>query len=116
MIDIEPQALAGAWRALCSSVLLQGVQQMESSSKLCKPGSRWKLTGKGGIDKELLYQKAHAKAWISGGVGAITFEECCEAMDVDPVRAREKIMEFCRENRRRPVKLRMPGDNSPECP
>lgn len=102
MHDIDEEAIAGGWRALCIGVLVQGVQRVEAASKLQKPGSKSKLNGNGGLDKEILKQRAIAKEWIKGGVGLVTFEDCCEAMEVDPDNARQKIEGWCYERRRRP--------------
>ena len=104
MTDLEPEALAGAWKYLCVNVLFQGVHMAERESKLCRPGSRWKLNGQGGIDKELIHQKTGAREWIAGDRGVVTFEECCEAMGVDPERARQKIMQYCHDRKRKPLK------------
>jgi len=103
MHDLAMEALEGAWRSLCVGMLAQGILKVEASSKLHKPGSKQKCNGDGGLDKELLKQKAEAKKWISGGVGIVTFEECCEAAGVDPERARERIAGWCRDRRRKPV-------------
>ena len=102
MHDIEQEALAGGWRALCVGVMLQGIQRVEASSKLHKPGSKQKIDGNGGLDKEILKQRTQAREWLEGGIGLVTFEDCCEAMDVDPDKAREKIRDWCYERRRRP--------------
>jgi hypothetical protein len=102
--DIESEALEGGWKSLCVGVLLQGVQRMEASSKLFKPGSRHKIEGNGGADKELLHQRTQARAWLEGGVGAITFEDCCNAMGVDPERTRRKIVDWCHSRKRKPRK------------
>jgi|694.fasta_scaffold130905_5 hypothetical protein len=104
MTDLEPEALAGAWKYLCVNVLFQGVHMAEAESKLCKPGSRWKVNGQGGIDKELIHQKAEAREWIEGGRGLITFEDCCEAMGFEPEKARQKILEYCQSRKRKPLK------------
>jgi len=103
MHDIEHEALAGGWRALCVGVMLQGVQRAEASSKLYKPGAKHKIDGNGGMDKEVLKQRAQAREWIKGGVGLVTFEDCCEAMELDPDRTRSRIDEWCYEKRRTPL-------------
>ena len=102
MHDIEGEAIAGGWRALCVGVLLQGIQKAEADSKLYKPGIKTRGEGHGGVDKEVLKQRANAKKWIEGGVGIVTFEECCEAVGVDPDVTREKIKDWCNDRKRRP--------------
>jgi len=112
MNNIEYEAVAGAWRSLCIGVLLQGIQRVEADSKLFKRGSRYKTDGLGGLDKELLNQRVQAREWIAGGIGTITFEECCEAVGVDPGWTRKKVEEWCRERRRRPLSDWTFGDSS----
>lgn len=103
MLDsLESEVVEGGWRSLCIGVLLQAVQRVEASSKLFKPGAKVKMTGSGGMDKELLKQRTQAREWFYGRVGLVTFEDCCEAMGVEPDRTREKIMQWCEERKREP--------------
>jgi uncharacterized protein (DUF58 family) len=57
--------------------------------------------GKGATHSKADYARALARSLAAllirqqDAVGVVTFEDCCEAMDVDPVRAREKILEYC---------------------
>lgn len=94
MVDVDGAVCAGAWRFLCAGLMVQAVQRLEPA---------WNPTGKrrfsgdkaGGYVKETAYQKREARQWIEGGVGLITFEDCCDAIDVDPDRAREAIETHC---------------------
>jgi hypothetical protein len=103
MRDIEHEALAGGWRSLCVGVLLQAIQRAEASSKLCKPELKRRLDGHGGWDKEILNQRSVARTWIEGGIGTITFEDCCEAVGVDPDRTRSRIYDWCQSRKRKPM-------------
>lgn len=95
---IEDVVLRGAWHYLCVGVFVQAVQRIAEATNL------WSLKKnaavKSSIDKEAVYQREAARRWIEGGVGLVTFEDCCEAMEVEPARAREKIREYCNKRKR----------------
>jgi hypothetical protein len=95
MESIEEAAMSGAWKALCAGVLLQAVERLRLEVKLHKPGSKYRTKGDSGLHKEKLHQRVVAREWIEGGVGLITFEDCCESVGVDPDRARIRIMNHC---------------------
>lgn len=101
MTTLEGEVIEGGWRYLCLGMLVQAVTRMKEEKRLRKNQIEYRLKGSSGLDKELIHQKAHAKDWIEGGVGLITFEECCETVGVDPGRAREKIQEYCARTWRR---------------
>jgi len=90
---IEDATVLGAWHYLCVGVMLQAVVR---SADRC---SRWESKNGRKIDKEIIYQREAARRWLEGGVGLVTFEDCCEALDVDPARAREKIQAYCQSVR-----------------
>jgi hypothetical protein len=98
---IEDATVQGAWHYLCVGVLTQAVTRAAEATNL------WALKQNAsvryGIDKEGIHQRETAKRWLAGGVGTITFEDCCDAMGIDPDRAREKIQRYCYQRRR--VKL-----------
>lgn len=94
--DIE--VASGAWKALCAGVLLQAVRRMESSARDRKPLS-FTINRAGGNCKEHISQKKGASEWIQGGVGAITFEDCCDALQIDSCRARDLIEKHCLNSR-----------------
>jgi hypothetical protein len=103
MQTIEDAAVAGAWKSLCAGVMLHAVERLSAETKLHRPGSTYKTRGDSGLYKEKLHQKTYAKQWIEGGIGSITFEDCCESLGVDPGRVRSRIVEYCHERRRRPA-------------
>lgn len=103
MHDIEDEMYEGGWRCLCAGVLLHAVTRMASDRKMHPMGSKYKTEGSGGLDKELLRQKSNAKDWISGGVGLVTFEDCCDSLGVDPDITRQKIEDYCGSRRSRAV-------------
>lgn len=91
----EDEMIAGGWKCLCAGVLLQAVQRIRSERRMHKPGSKYRTKGTSGLDKELLHQRSSARDWIEGGIGVITFEDCCDSVGVDPEEARRKIEEYC---------------------
>lgn len=101
--SIQDDILTGAWRALCVRLLTQAVQRMAAETNLFHRAAYIKKNSRGGNCKEGIYQKREARSWIDGGVGVITYEECCEAMGVDPDRAREKIVTYCHARKREPL-------------
>lgn len=84
-------------------LLTQAVHRMAAETNLFHKAAYVKKNSRGGNCKEGIYQKREARSWIDGGVGIITYEECCEALDVDPDRAREKIAAYCHKRRRTPI-------------
>jgi len=109
MKSLEHEAMAGAWKCLCVNVMLQACVRLEGDFKLHKPGSIHRLDGNGGLDKEVINQRLAARDWIDGGVGAVTFEDCCEALQVDPDVTRERILQYCRDRKRKPMGLERAG-------
>ena len=102
MVSVENEAVEGGWRALCIGMMVQAVIRMKEEKKINRNTISYRLRGCSGLDKEILHQKAYAKDWIEGGIGQITFEECCESIGVDAARAREKIYEYCQKTWRKP--------------
>jgi hypothetical protein len=104
--DLDPDILVGAWRLLCVGVMHQAVAKVEAGSKIYKTKSRYRMHGNSGLDKELLHQRTQAREWLKGGVGLVTFEEACEVLNVEPERARQKILARARDRRRMPLEKR----------
>jgi len=105
-MEIDAAEAAGGWRLLCASILLQAVQRTEESTKLYKAGRfgigyDWQNT-RNGADKERIKQRTQARDWLDGGIGVITYEECCEVLGLEPELFREKVMEWCRSRKRKP--------------
>lgn len=99
MEKIEDEIVCGGWRCLCIGVLVNAVQQIESNSKIFRVDSH-RLGSSSGTDKEALANKKRAKEWLDGGVGLVTFEDCCAAMNIHPDKAREAILQRARSRRR----------------
>lgn len=105
MIAVEREVCAGGWRMLCAGLLVQAVQRLEAEG--LRAGSPKYMTGAdGGNLKESVFQRREAKQWVDGGIGTITFEDCCEALGVDAERARKSIAKHCSEPTHRSKRLR----------
>lgn len=85
----------GAWRLLCSNMLFFAIDALKNKRTAPTPKPGRSLSRQSGLVKEWLRYPVEARAWIEGGVGEITFEECCEVMEVDPGRAKRMILEVC---------------------
>jgi hypothetical protein len=96
--NLDDITLMGGWRLLCVSAMHYCVRsfveerQMNSQGKGFSTKYRW---------SEGRRQKSDAEKWMDGGVGSITFEDACEAMDVLPEVARRKIVDFAHRNKRK---------------
>lgn len=103
MDKIEDEIVMGGWRCMCIGVLLNAIKEVEAQRKLFK--ERCCHVGRSsGPSREKLWADSSIKKWLDGGVGVITFEDCCSVMDLDPDRARQMILIRAR-NRRRMVEL-----------
>jgi hypothetical protein len=98
-VTLDRQELAGAWKALCAALLAQAVERKrveENISSRHKQPVHW-------FRKEECRQRSQARCWLDGGVGVVTFEDCCEALDVEPSYIRKKIKGYCQERKRKPI-------------
>lgn len=85
MHSIEDEMYAGGWKCLCASVMLQAVNEMRGS------GPKGRSRSLSGSYKEWARQRASAREWVKGGIGAITFEDCCDSLGVSSDRARRLL-------------------------
>jgi hypothetical protein len=104
--DTQPEVVSGAWHLLCVGVMSQAVHRLAAENNLFNNKHYSNRIDGGGACKERNHQKVQAREWLKGGVGLVTYEDCCEEMGVDPARAREKIMAWCRTRKR--IKLPPP--------
>lgn len=72
----ESDEIAAAYRAICAMLIVKSATTTSKPSRLRKMEAT---------------QKIAARDWLQGGSGLITFEEACEALDVDPDMARRGI-------------------------
>lgn len=90
MTDIENVIVAGGWKCLCAGVMLQAVERL-MGSRARGPRSKHPRRRIGNVCRDGATQLQAASDWIGGGVGLITFEDCCESIGVSPERARRII-------------------------
>lgn len=95
MRDIDDTVYEGAWRLLCVNMMFQAVQNMKRDRRLYRPGTTYRDKKLSGLDKGTLQYRAVARDWLDGGVGLVTFEDCCDTLGVDPDRARDRIVSYC---------------------
>lgn len=76
--SLLPDEIEGAWKLLCTNVLMRAAHVVRGNTY---------------TNKEWLRQKREAMRWIEGSRGIITFEDACSAVGMDPDRARDMIAE-----------------------
>jgi hypothetical protein len=84
---LDSVTIQGAWKYLCSAVMLQAVQSVR--------GARLRGPEAYAPEKRLRDSSAEiadAWDWIGGGTGVISFEDCCESLGVDAERARRILI------------------------
>lgn len=92
--QLEERTLRGGWRLLCIATLRDAVAQLEEESALfARRREKWRHT-----------QPSYAEQWLGGGVGTVTFEDCCEVMGVTPEVARQKIEDYALDAGRRSLR------------
>jgi hypothetical protein len=99
MEKIEDEIVTGGWRCLCIGVLLHAIHQVESNGKIFRPDSH-RVGRASGTDKDAMFNRRAAEKWFDGGRGVVTFEDCCEVMNINPEQARSKIKKRAWDNRR----------------
>jgi hypothetical protein len=95
---LDSQTIAGAWRALCAGMIAHAVEAMRAETTLLlktRERPRW-------FKKDEMQFRKQSISWLDGGRGVVTYEDCCEALDIDPGRLRNGIVDHCKKNRRRP--------------
>lgn len=90
MTDIEHEITAGGWKCLCAGVMLQAVERL-IGTRIRGPRATAPQRKIGELCRDGAIQKQTAIDWLAGGVGVITFEDCCESLGVDSERARRAI-------------------------
>ena len=105
---LDDYEVEGAWRSLCSTMLLQSVQTLEAASKLyrctraCVSGSSRAKKANARRDVHNSRRRVVATEWFAGGVGTITYEDCCEASGLNPEVMRHRIEDWCKQRKRTP--------------
>jgi len=83
--ELELMQMLGGWKNLCNMM-------MHDAVKLVANGKvKHYNNGSGPTEDDRLA----SQRWIEGGVGVVTFEDCCVMLDQDPERARKMINEWC---------------------
>ena len=87
--EMEYLNLAGSWRLICLATMSHAVHDLAESRNLFVIRA-----GKG-------RDASHTERWLEGGVGTVSFEECCEVLEVMPDVARKKILSHAERMKRK---------------
>lgn len=97
-VELDEVTLRGGWKLLCVQLLHHCVNMVAQERNLWVQQRR---TGyETGLAKEGVRARSTGCRWMEGGCGAVTFEECCEAVGVAPDVARQRIEEYAHSRRR----------------
>lgn len=86
--------IAGAYRSICAMLLLR------TANVVLRPARTRNMEAQ---------QKKTAREWLQGNRGIITFEEACQAIDVDPSSMRRQMLDRVREHQYLPKKRPFPS-------
>ena len=73
-----------AWRRLCTDLINSAALTIGKGYRHADLGSA----------EERAYARQCAQRWLNGGIGTITFEQACDAVDCDPETSRRLIKKF----------------------
>jgi hypothetical protein len=88
--SLTPEELEGAYRKLCGAMLVQTALSLSTRAAHRKDD----------YGEEMGYQKEASRRWLDGGVGRITFEEACDAVDMAPDYVRNGMEDYLSSSRR----------------
>lgn len=95
---LDDLTITGGWRLLCVGLLHDAAQRIAESRNVFRK-ARVPASSRGwGMQQQDDW--AAAERWLDGGVGVVTFEDCCDLLSVDPAIARRKIEEYAHGKRR----------------
>jgi hypothetical protein len=90
--ELDAMTLAGGWKLLCVSTLNHSVHHLvQERSQSVRREYYLSRTGRRRIGQA---QKSDLERWMEGGVGVVTFEDCCACLSIQPEIAREKIGKY----------------------
>jgi hypothetical protein len=98
--QLDELTIRGGWHLLCTNLLHDATMRVKEARNVFRKarGVEAYADRGWGISQRDAWESA--ERWIKGGVGVITFEDCCDMMNVSPEVARQKIEEYAHENRR----------------
>jgi len=84
--SVEAAETEGAWKMLCCNMLYQAVRRAS--------GNDDRYYGKGYSSNRGEYeaQRVAAIKWLRGGVGIVTYEDCCDALGFDVEAVSERLV------------------------
>jgi hypothetical protein len=90
--NLSPEEIEGGYRRLCASLLVSSAYAMAENTRGIQPDKRRAVAP---FLRQVRKQREVAREWVNGGIGALTFEECCDAIDVQPDRMRADLQKHC---------------------
>jgi hypothetical protein len=84
---LSGEEIEGGYRRLCGALLVTAATALCQRPRRVWPSDTYR--------QELARQEEVARRWSKGGVGVLTFEEACEAIDWEPAAMREEMGRHC---------------------
>lgn len=86
--DISCVEIANAYRAICAAMMMRAAQVMR-----CKT-----------LRSDEIDMKKIARSWVTAGGGLISFENCCNALDLYEPQAKQAILRYAGGDGQMPIK------------
>lgn len=83
--SIEDTEREGGWKMLCCNMLYQAVRRASGVEDRYKGKPQTSYRG------EYEAQRVAAIEWLMGGVGTVTYEDCCDALGFNPEAVSERL-------------------------
>jgi hypothetical protein len=101
--NLTAEEIEGGYRRLCGSLLVSTAYALAEKPRAQCPGRKLRP-----FLREVQRQREIARDWLEGG-GAITFDECCAAVEVAPDRMRADLLTHCQPGTRKGWKIQPPS-------
>jgi len=90
--NLTPEEIEGGYRRLCASLLVSSAYALAENTRGIQPDRRRPVAP---FLRQVRRQREVAREWVEGGIGVLTFEEACLAIDVEPDRMRADLRKHC---------------------
>ncbi len=98
--SIDDLTIRGGWRMLCVGLMADATTRIKEARNLYRKArgiDHYACRSFGMMQRD---SWEAAERWMQGGVGTVTFEDCCAVLEVAPEVARKKIEEYAHARRR----------------
>lgn len=89
-VELDALTLAGGWKLLCVAIMHHTLIRLCEERNVFQRS--WHQTHVG---------ESNAEEWMEGGVGAVTFDDCCAVLSVSPDVARTKMLAYAETQKRK---------------